>query len=65
MTAMKAVTQSLRKKLELLPQVSPHDHKTLQKFSNTIKEIEVAKNDGSLPRLAALDTSLFLKPIIA
>ena len=59
-----AVTQSLLNKLELFPQVSPHDHKTLQKFSNTIKEIEATKNDCSLPGLAALDISLFLKPII-
>ena len=48
-----AVTQSLLNKLELLPQVSPHDSKTLQKLSDTIEEIEVAKNDGSLPELAA------------
>ena len=38
-----AVLQSLLYKLELLPQVSPHDCKTLQMFSDTIEEREAAK----------------------
>ena len=38
-----AMTQSLLNKLELLPQVSPHDRKTLQKFSDTIEEIDATK----------------------
>ena len=50
-------------KLELLPQVFPHDLKTLQKISNTIEEIEATKNNGILPGLAAWDISLFLNPL--
>ena len=60
-----AVTQALTKKVELLSVVSSTNHKGLQKFSDTLEEIEAAKDDGSLLGLAALDTPYFIRPIVA
>ena len=60
-----AVTQALTKKVEFLSVVSSTNHKGLQKFSDTLEEIQAAKDDGSLLGLAALDTPYFIRPIVA